>query len=88
MRKSLYSLLALGLLNACGPTYGDLLDAKLAGKSQDEQRTILAAECAREIEGGLKPENEANVRHFQRFRAICEEMTGKKVPASMPDDGE
>ncbi len=86
MRNCSLILLASSLLNACGPTYTDKLDAKLAGKSPDEQRTILAEECAQEIKNGLKPQDKANVQHFKRMRIICEEMTGKKVPVSLPDD--
>lgn len=88
MRNLAIVLLAGGFLTACGPTYADRLDAKLAGKSPDEKRTILAQECAQEIKNGLKPQDEANVRHFERMRTICEEMTGKKVAVSMPGDGE
>src|SRR5437879_4022314 len=77
MRNLSLTLLAVGLLSAC-TTYTDTLEAKLAGKSQDEKRTILAQECAQEIKNGLKPQDEANVRHFERMRKICEEMTGKK----------
>ena len=79
-------LLASALLSACGPTYADKLDAKLVGKSPDEQRTILAEECSQEIKNGVKPQDKANVQHFKRMRTICEEMTGKKVPVSFPDD--
>jgi outer membrane biogenesis lipoprotein LolB len=78
-------LLAVAFLSAC-TTYSDTLEQKLAGKSPEQKRTILAQECRREIESGLKPDNESNVRHFERMRKICEEMTGKKVPVSIPDD--
>lgn len=86
MRNLSLILLASSLLSACGPTYADKLDAKLAGKSPGEQRTILAEECAQEIKNGLKPQDKANVDHFKRMRTICEEMTGKKVPINMPTD--
>lgn len=84
MRNHAFILLAASFLNGCGPTYSDTLDARLAVKSPDEQRTILAEECAREIKNGLKPQDEANVRHFERLRKICEEMTGKKISLNTP----
>jgi hypothetical protein len=84
MRNLPITLLASTLLSACGPTYSDTLDSKLAGKSPNEQRTILAQECQQEIQTGLKPHNEANVQHVERMREICEEMTGKKLAASAP----
>ncbi len=73
------SLLALTALSACQSTYSKKLDESLAGKSQAEKRTILAEECRNEIRQGLKPENPANVRHFETTRKICEELTGKKI---------
>lgn len=85
MRNLSITLLAATLLSAC-TTYTDTLDAKLAGKSPNEKRAILAQECAQEIKNGLKPEDEANVRHFERMRKICEEMTGKKISVGTAND--
>lgn len=79
MRNLPIALLAAALLSAC-TTYSDTLEQKLAGKSPQEKRVILAQECRQEIEAGLKPDNESNVRHFERMRKICEEMTGQKIP--------
>lgn len=71
-------LLAVTFLSAC-TTYSDTLEQKLAGKSPEQKRTILAQECRQEIESGLKPDNESNVRHFERMGKICEEMTGRNI---------
>jgi hypothetical protein len=81
-----HSLIALAgavLLSACA-TYSDKLEDKLAGKSPAEKRVILAQECRKEIEAGIKPDSDANVRHFDRFRTICEEMTGQKISVQPP----
>ncbi len=80
MRNLPIALLAAAFLSAC-TTYSDTLEQKLAGKNPDEKRIILAQECRQEIEAGLKPDNESNVRHFDRMRKICEEMTGQKIPS-------
>ena len=87
MRNLFVILVATTFLSGCGPTYADRLDAKLAGKSPDEQRTILAQECAKEIKGGLKLDDPENVRHFERLRKICEEMTGKKISVGTSGGG-
>lgn len=83
MRNLSITLLAAALLSAC-TTYSDTLDAKLAGKSPEQKRIILAQECRQEIEAGVKPGNESNVRHFERMRKICEEMTGQKISIKTP----
>lgn len=82
MKRSIlmiFSLVVLTTLSACESNYSKTLDEKLVGKSQAEKRTILAEECRNEIRQGLKPENPANVRHFETTRKICEELTGKKI---------
>jgi curli biogenesis system outer membrane secretion channel CsgG len=79
MRHLSIILIASAFLSAC-TTYSDTLEQKLAGKSPEQKRTILAQECRQEIEAGLNPDNESNVRHFERMRKICEEMTGRKIP--------
>jgi hypothetical protein len=79
--RGLCHIIIVGLtLSACTTTYSETLEQKLSGKSSDEKRVILAQECGKEIEAGLKPKDEANVRHFDRMREICQEMTGKPVP--------
>lgn len=80
---SLITIAAAALLSAC-TTYSDTLEQKLAGKTPEEKRVILAQECRQEINAGLKPENPANVRHFERMRKICEEMTGQPVSTDVP----
>lgn len=79
MRHIAITLLGSALLSACGPTYSDTLEQKLAGKSPDQQRAVLAQECGQEIAAGIKPEDKANAAHSTRMRSLCEEMTGKKV---------
>lgn len=73
------SLLATAMVSGCTPSYRETLDQKLQGKNADERRAILAQECSQEIQKGLKPESESNVRHFENMKKICEEMTGKPV---------
>ncbi len=72
-------LLAMALVSGCAPSYRETLEQKLEGKNPNERRALLAQECSQEIQKGLKPENEANVRHFENMKKICEEMTGKPV---------
>ncbi len=72
-------LLTAAILTGCATSYRETLEQKLQGKSPDERRAILAQECGQEIQKGLKPENESNVRHFEKMKKICEEMTGKPV---------
>lgn len=82
MKRSIsiiFSLVVLTTLAACESNYSKTLDQRLAGKSQNEKRSILAEECRNEIRQGLKPENPANVRHFETTRKICEELTGKNI---------
>lgn len=83
--RTLFMITSL-LLAACSPTYHDMLAIKLEGRSDQEKRTILAQECRKEIAAGLKPEDAASVRHFERMRKICEEMTGQKISLNTPDD--
>jgi ABC-type phosphate/phosphonate transport system substrate-binding protein len=73
------SLIAVIALAGCTTSYRETLEQKLAGKSPNERQTILAQECGQEIQKGLKPKDEANVRHFEKMKKICEEMTGKPV---------
>ena len=80
MRHLLTTLLFAALLSGCGPTYSDTLKKKLADKTPDQQRAILAQECSQEITTGLKPNDKPNADHFTRMQEICEEMTGKKMP--------
>ncbi len=78
------TLLAATILAGCTTSYRETLDQKLADKNANERRTVLAQECGQEIQKGLKPEEPANVRHFEKMKQICEEMTGKKVNAALP----
>lgn len=79
MRHFSIILLSVAFLTACAPIYSDTLEQKLAGKSPDQQRAMLAQECSQEIKAGLKTQGEANVQHFERMRKICEEMTGQSI---------
>lgn len=83
MQNIIVITLAAAFLTAC-TTYSDALEQKLAGKSLEEKRGILAQECRNEIIAGMKPDNPQNVRHFERTRKICEEMTGKKISLDTP----
>lgn len=75
-----FTIAVITALGGCSPSYRENLDQKLESKSAAEKRSILAQECGQEIQKGLKPDNEANVRHFENMKKICEEMTGKPVP--------
>jgi len=66
-------------LAACDHSYDEQLQQKLAGKSEQEKRVLLARECANEIKMGSKPEHERNKRYFQKMKIVCEEMTGQKL---------
>ena len=70
------------VLAGCTTSYRETLDQKLAGKSPNDRRTILAQECVQEIQKGLKLENDENVKHFEKMKRICEEMTGKPINVS------
>ena len=85
MRHLTIIILGAALLSGCtGPSYSDTLEQKLAGKTPDQQRNILAQQCSQEINAGVKPNDQANVDHFRRMQTICQEMTGKKVPLELP----
>lgn len=75
----LFTIAVMTALGGCSPSYREKLDQKLESKSTTEKRSILAQECGQEIRKGLKPEDEANVRHFEKMKQICEEMTGRKI---------
>ncbi|MDX2028243.1 MAG: hypothetical protein SFW62_06375 [Alphaproteobacteria bacterium] len=76
--RIIIALMVTGTLMGCS-TYSDSLDQKLTGKSTEEKRTVLAKECGDEIAKGLKKDDPANVRHSEKMKQICEEMTGKKI---------
>ena len=84
MRTIPIALLAAMLLSACATNYSETLEQKLSDKTPEQKRVILAQECREEIEAGLKSKDEANVRHFERMRKICEEMTGKPISITAP----
>jgi hypothetical protein len=71
-------LLAIALLAGCS-AFNDKLDEQLANKSSDEKRVVLAETCGQEIAKKLKTDDPVNVRHSEKMKQICEEMTGKKV---------
>lgn len=70
------------LMAACSnePSYRETLEGKLQGKNDTEKRALLAQECGQQIQKSIKPESDSNIRHSQKMKQICEEMTGKKVP--------
>ena len=77
--KSLILVMAASaMLGACAPTYRDTLEQRLAGKSLDERRVILAKECGNEIRAGLN-RNPDRARHFEYVKDVCEELSGKPV---------
>lgn len=78
--KALFlSIVVITALSGCTPSYRETLEQKMDGKSTADKRALLAQECGQEIQKGLKPDNEANVRHFENMKKICEEMTGRKI---------
>lgn len=80
MRAKMITLAIIAtMLVGCVNTYRETLQTKLEGKSPAEKRAVLAEECGSEISKGLKKDNPNNVKHFEKMRAICEEMTGQIV---------
>lgn len=73
-----FTFIVIGSLAGC-TTYSDTLDQKLTGKSTEEKRAMLAKECGNEIKAGFKKDDPANLRHSEKMKQICEEMTGKKI---------
>ncbi len=71
-------VLANFALSAC-TTYTNILEQKLAGKSEQEKRIILAEECKSKIDEYRKLDNKKSIEHSERMREICQEMTGKKI---------
>ena len=78
MRTFLIMVIAASL-SAC-TTYSDTLEQKLSGKSPEDKRVILAKECGKETESGLRSPDQAEVEHAKRMRDICHEMTGHNSP--------
>lgn len=85
-KKTLIAITAIVTLGGCTVTYRETLQQKLEGKSPAEKRAILAQECGQEIQRGLKPGDEANVRHFENMKKICEEMTGQRISVNTTGD--
>lgn len=83
-RPVVFALATLVALGGCSTTYRETLEQRLQGRTTDEKRVILAQECGQQIKAGEKPEDPANMRHFEKMRQICEEMTGQKVKANLP----
>lgn len=80
----LFTIAVMTALSGCSPSYRETLEQKMDGKSTADKRALLAQECGQEIRKGLKPEDESNVRHFEKMKKICEEMTGQKVDVALP----
>lgn len=79
MERTPLALLVVLLLAGCSPTYTDGLQQQLTDKSPDQKRAILAQECGSEIAKGLKKDDSSSVRHAQKMKEICEDMTGQKI---------
>lgn len=85
-KKALIAITAIVTLGGCTVTYRETLQQKLENKSPAERRAILAQECGQEIQRGLKPKDDANVRHFEKMKKICEEMTGQSISVNTTGD--
>ena len=72
------TMLAL-LLSACAATYTDTLEQKLADKTPQQKRAILAQECSQKINASEKPDTPETRHHFERMREICKDMTGQRI---------
>jgi hypothetical protein len=70
-----FLLFAVLALSACAPTYQDELDQKLAGKTPEEKRAILAQECGQQLSEGRKTANPKKAPHYDHMQRICAEMT-------------
>lgn len=81
MKYSSITMLAL-LLSACTATYTETLEQKLADKTPQQKRAILAQECSQQISTSEKPDTPERRKHFERMREICGDMTGKSIPVS------
>ena len=75
----LFAISAIAILGGCTPSYRETLEQKTEGKPAQEKRAILAQECGEEINKGMKKDDPANLRHFEKMQQICEEMTGQKI---------
>lgn len=67
------------ILAGCNPTYGDTLEQRLAGKTPEDRRAILAQECGKEIANSLRPTEPGKLQHAEDMKRICEESTGRPV---------
>lgn len=83
MKHLSIAMLAL-LLSACAATYTDTLEQKLADKTPQQKRVILAQECSKEIATSEKPDTPETRKHFERLREICKDMTGQKITNGIP----
>jgi hypothetical protein len=82
MNKKLSLTIITSLLLTACTTYTDVLQHKLAGKSDQEKRIILLQECKSKISENLKPNNKKSIQHAERMEEICEKMTGNKITQS------
>lgn len=56
--------------------------ADLGKTAADVKAVDLAEKCQKEISEHLNKESTADVAHFERFRTICEEVTGRRLGAA------
>lgn len=76
---TIFTVLPLFILTACATSYTNILEQKLAGKSDKEKRIILAVECKNKINEYTKPDNIKSIEHLERMKEICQEMTGRQI---------
>ncbi len=78
MKNLLFALAALSLA-ACTPSPEPSLQEKLAGKSPEERRAILARECYREVNRSGRTGHPADGVHTYTLLRICDESTAAPV---------
>jgi hypothetical protein len=71
-------LFSAAVLTACADYSADLRQ-RLAGLTPAQRQAVLATECARQIRLDLPPASPERLEHARAMRAICEEMTGRKI---------
>ena len=75
----IYVLLLPFILAACGTTVHDDLNSKLAGKTPEQKRAILAEECSKQVANPHNPKDPGGI-HGDNMKQICKESTGYNVP--------
>lgn len=78
-KLSIIMIISILSLSGCANTYTDTLKQKLAGKSDNQKRIILAQECKDKINEYQKPDNTESIEHSKKMKEVCEDMTGNKI---------